>query len=65
MRITSLICMGHWSISIPMVDVMRIFDRTGANWLPVFDAQAHLKGYVSRQRIYMMYRKMVADMSED
>ena len=49
----------------PMVDVMRIFDRTGANWLPVFDAQAHLKGYVSRQRIYMMYRKMVADMSED
>ena len=49
----------------PMADVMRAFDRTGANWLPVFDAENHLKGYISRQRIYTMYRKMVADMSED
>ena len=49
----------------PMADVMRTFDRTGANWLPVFDAENHLKGYISRQRIYTMYRKMVADMSED
>ena len=49
----------------PMADVMKTFDRTGANWLPVFDAENHLKGYISRQRIYTMYRKMVADMSED
>ena len=49
----------------PMADVMQAFDRTGANWLPVFDAENHLKGYISRQRIYTMYRKMVADMSED
>lgn len=49
----------------PMADVMRAFDRTGANWLPVFDAENRLKGYISRQRIYTMYRKMVADMSED
>lgn len=49
----------------PMAQVMQAFDRTGANWLPVLDAQAHLKGYISRQRIYTMYRKMVADMSED
>ena len=49
----------------PMADVMQTFDRTGANWLPVFDAENHLKGYISRQRIYTMYRKMVADMSED
>ena len=48
-----------------MVDVMRAFDRTGANWLPVLDVDNHLKGYISRQRIYTMYRKMVADMSED
>ena len=49
----------------PMAEVMQTFDNTGANWLPVFDAENHLKGYISRQRIYTMYRKMVADMSED
>ena len=48
-----------------MQQVMRTFDRTGANWLPVLDAENRLKGYISRQRIYTMYRKMVADMSED
>ena len=53
------------SDSTPMAEVMRTFDRTGANWLPVFDVENHLKGYISRQRIYTMYRKMVADMSED
>lgn len=50
---------------MPMRQVMRAFDRTGANWLPVLDADNRLKGYISRQRIYTMYRKMVADMSED
>ena len=53
------------SDATPMADVMRAFDNTGANWLPVFDVENRLKGYVSRQRIYTMYRKMVADMSED
>ena len=53
------------SDATPMAEVMRTFDRTGANWLPVFDVENHLKGYISRQRIYTMYRKMVADMSED
>ena len=53
------------SESTPMVEVMRAFDKTGANWLPVLDAENRLKGYISRQRIYTMYRKMVADMSED
>jgi CIC family chloride channel protein len=49
----------------PMADVMRTFDSTRADWLPVLDVDNHLKGYISRQRIYTMYRKMVADMSED
>ena len=53
------------SDATPMAEVMRAFDRTGANWLPVFDVEDRLMGYVSRQRIYTMYRKMVADMSED
>ena len=53
------------SDATPMAEVMRAFDKTGANWLPVFDVENRLIGYVSRQRIYTMYRKMVADMSED
>mgnify|MGYP002525459109 FL=1 len=53
------------SDTTPMVDVMQAFDKTGANWLPVLDMDNRLKGYISRQRIYTMYRKMVADMSED
>ena len=49
----------------PMVSVMRTFDRTGAEWLPVVDTSNRLKGYISRQRLYTLYRKMVHDMSED
>ncbi|MGM9699072.1 MAG: chloride channel protein [Prevotella sp.] len=49
----------------PMTDVMKVFDDTHADWLPVLDHEKHLKGYISRQRMYGMYRKMVADMSED
>lgn len=48
-----------------MAEVMHTFDKTRADWLPVLDAESHLQGYISRQRIYTMYRKMVADMSED
>ncbi|MBO4721116.1 MAG: chloride channel protein [Prevotella sp.] len=50
---------------MPMADVMRTFDRTRADWLPVLDTENHLKGYISRQRLYTLYRKMVHDMSED
>jgi CIC family chloride channel protein len=49
----------------PMADVVKMFDRTHADWLPVLDSDDHLKGYISRQRLYTLYRKMVADMSED
>ena len=53
------------SESTPMAEVMRKFDRTRADWLPVLDKDSRLQGYISRQRVYTMYRKMVADMSED
>lgn len=53
------------SDQLPMTDVMKTFDRTRADWLPVLDRDNHLKGYISRQRLYSQYRKMVADMSED
>jgi len=48
-----------------MAEVMKTFDKTGADWLPVLDTEEHLKGYVPRQRVYEMYRKMVADMSQE
>lgn len=50
---------------MPMTMVMKIFDDSHADWLPVLDKENHFKGYISRQRIYGMYRKMVADMSEE
>lgn len=49
----------------PMSSVMRTFEVTHANWLPVVNADGHLLGYISRERLYTLYRKMVHDMSED
>lgn len=49
----------------PMIDVMAKFDATHADWLPVMDGDNHFRGYVSRQRVYSMYRKLVADMSQE
>ena len=48
-----------------MTSVMRTFEATHADWLPVVDGENRLKGYISRQRLYTLYRKMVHDMSED
>ena len=48
-----------------MSAVMKTFEQTGAEWLPVVDKDNLLKGYISRQRLYTLYRKMVHDMSED
>lgn len=48
-----------------MTEVMTTFDETHADWLPIVDEDGHLKGYISRQRLYSQYRQMVADMSED
>ena len=49
----------------PMTEVMKTFDDTHADWLPVLDADNHLKGYISRQRLFTQYRKMVADFSRE
>ncbi len=48
-----------------MTIVMKTFDRTHADSLPVLGRDNRLKGYVLRQKVYAMYRKMVADMSQD
>lgn len=49
----------------PMEDVMRVFDKTNAQQLPVVDSSLHLIGYVSRSHVYSLYRKMVADFSTE
>ena len=49
----------------PMEDVMKTFDRTGAQYLPVVNVDNHLVGYISRARLYSMYRQLVADFSAE
>lgn len=48
-----------------MDTVVKQFDVTNATQLPVIDADDCLVGYVSRSKLYTLYRKMVADMSAD
>ena len=48
-----------------MDEVMRKFDQTDAAQLPVVDVTGVLVGYISRTKIYSMYRQIVADMSAE
>ena len=48
-----------------MTEVMKTFEQTRADCLPVLNGDNHLRGYISRQRLFTQYRKMVADMSEE
>ena len=49
----------------PMTDVMRKFDKTDAAQLPVVDVNGVLKGYISRTKVYGVYRQIVADISAE
>ena len=53
------------SVNDTMEIVMKKFDQTVSAMLPVLDNENHLLGYISRTHMYTMYRKMVADLSED
>lgn len=48
-----------------MIDVMRKFEKANCNFFPVVDVNGHLEGYVSRTRMYSMYRHLVADFSSE
>ncbi len=52
-------------VNDPMEDVMKTFDSTGAQYLPVVGLDGHLVGYISRIRLYSMYRQFVADFSAE
>ena len=49
----------------PMEDVMKTFERTGAQYLPVVDIDGQLVGYISRSRLFDLYRQLVADFSAE
>jgi CIC family chloride channel protein len=48
-----------------MKDVMHKFENTNTNYMPVVDVNGILIGYIARTRAYSMYRKMVADFSQE
>ena len=48
-----------------MEDVMKKFETKNTNYLPIVDLDNVLIGYVSRVRVFSMYRKMVADFSAE
>ena len=52
-------------VNDPMEDVMKAFDSTNAQQLPVVTTDKELIGYVSRAHVYSLSRKIVADLSTD
>lgn len=49
----------------PMESVMRAFEKENASYLPVVDMNNHLIGFISRTRVFSVYRKMVSDLSDE
>ena len=48
-----------------MEEVMKKFEIKNTNYLPVVDINNRLMGYISRSRVFSLYRKMVEDLSAD
>ena len=46
-------------------EVMKKFDETNADCLPVVDINNRLKGYINRTRMYRTYRQLVTDFSAE
>lgn len=53
------------TVNDPMQEVMRKFETKNTNYLPVVDMSGRLTGYISRTRMFSMYRKMVSDLSDE
>ena len=49
----------------PMDEVMKKFDQTDAAQLPVVDTSGVLIGYISRTKMYGVYRQIIADRSAE
>lgn len=48
-----------------MEEVMKKFEIKNTNYLPVVDINNRLIGYISRSRVFSLYRKMVEDLSAE
>lgn len=48
-----------------MEEVMKKFEIKNTNYLPVVDVNNRLMGYISRSRVFSLYRKMVEDLSAE
>ena len=53
------------SINDRMEDVMKKFETNNTNYLPIVSIDNRFEGYISRTRVFSMYRKMVADLSDE
>ncbi|GAB6982488.1 chloride channel protein [Prevotella dentasini] len=57
--------LGTIGVNDPMESVMKTFEKTGAKNLPVVGLEGELVGYISRTRLFNMYRQTVADFSTE
>lgn len=57
--------LARLTVNDPMEDVMKTFEETESQMLPVMDVNDHLIGYISRTHMYAQYRKLVSDFSAD
>lgn len=57
--------LARLAVNDPMEEVMKTFEETESQMLPVMDANDHLIGYISRTHMYAQYRKLVSDFSAD
>lgn len=66
-KVSQLMCQPKTSVVVndTMEDVMKKFDENDVSMLPVLDENGILIGYISRSHTYAMYRKMVADYSQE
>lgn len=48
-----------------MGNVMKTFEKENTSYLPVVDINNQLIGFISRTRVFSMYRKMVSDLSDE
>lgn len=53
------------TIDDPMQVVMDMIEKTGADTLPVVDRDALFIGFVSKAKLYAMYRQVMVDYSEE
>ena len=66
-------CVMHIMTPVPakvgindrMEEVMKKFEIKNTNYLPVVDVNNRLMGYISRSRVFSLYRKMVEDLSAE